>query len=258
VSRRPHNGTCHICGSEGKLSYEHVPPEKAFNDRLVVQAAMREYLDAGCRWPERGKILQRGAGAYTLCERCNNNTGSWYGDEYVTWAQRGLELAGRMTPGSSPATVTFTGGHPLRFIKQAVTMLFSVNGPEFAGRHPALVKFVLDRGAKGLPPEYNIYMTVVGWGRARSSGLSAGLQLDQGRTSVVTEVAYPPFALLMTLGPDWLDDVGRITHFADCGYDEQRDVRVRLAAGEIVTPYPQDYRTREQVDRDAAASSQTT
>jgi hypothetical protein len=125
-----------------------------------------------------------------------------------------------------------------------------------AGRHPALVKFVLDRWAKGLPPEYNIYMTVVGGG-ARSSGLSAGLQLDQGRTSVVTEVAYP-FALLMTLGPDWRDDLGRITHFADCGYDEQRDVRVRLVAGEIVTPYPQDYRTREQVDRDAAAASQTT
>jgi hypothetical protein len=257
VNRRPSLGKCHICGLGGKLSYEHVPPEKAFNDRRVVRAPMQEYLDTGLQWPERGKTLQRGAGAYTLCERCNNNTGSWYGDEYVTWAQRGLELAGRMTPGSAPATVTFIGGHPLRFLKQAVTMLFSVNNTEFAERHPVLVKFVLDRWSKGLPPDYNFFLTIVGGKRARSSGLSVALQLEQGRTVAVTEVAHPPFALSMTLGQDRRDDVGRITHFADCGYDEQRDVRVRLVAGEISTPYPEDYRTREQVDRDATASSQT-
>ena len=26
-----HYGKCHICGKEGKLTFEHIPPRKAFN-----------------------------------------------------------------------------------------------------------------------------------------------------------------------------------------------------------------------------------
>ena len=29
---------------------------------------------------------QKGAGNYTLCKECNNNTGDWYADEYIKFA----------------------------------------------------------------------------------------------------------------------------------------------------------------------------
>ena len=28
-------GKCHICGKDSKLSYEHIPPQKAFNNQKV-------------------------------------------------------------------------------------------------------------------------------------------------------------------------------------------------------------------------------
>jgi len=58
--------------------------------------------------------------------------------------------------------------------------------------------------------------------------------------TTITEVAYPLFALAVILSPDWRDALGRITHFAYCGYDDQRDVKVRLVAGRLANPYPKD------------------
>jgi len=37
-----HTGECCICGKIGKLTFEHVPPKAAFNDRGVFQAKMEE------------------------------------------------------------------------------------------------------------------------------------------------------------------------------------------------------------------------
>lgn len=33
MSKQEHYGICHICGKYGKLSYEHIPPQSAFNNR---------------------------------------------------------------------------------------------------------------------------------------------------------------------------------------------------------------------------------
>jgi hypothetical protein len=33
MGKRTKNGRCHICGNVGELSFEHVPPEKAFNNK---------------------------------------------------------------------------------------------------------------------------------------------------------------------------------------------------------------------------------
>ena len=39
-------GPCHICGKYGKLSFEHSPPEAAFNDRPLVYAAIKKLIGA--------------------------------------------------------------------------------------------------------------------------------------------------------------------------------------------------------------------
>ena len=83
-------GRCRLCGNEGRLSFEHVPPRAAFNDRPILLYKFDEILDLGPddTPPEGGTVQQKGAGAYTLCERCNNNTGSWYGKHFVSWCHR--------------------------------------------------------------------------------------------------------------------------------------------------------------------------
>jgi 5-methylcytosine-specific restriction endonuclease McrA len=84
---RSPTGTCHLCGFVGKLTFEHVPPASAFNDRRIsspdIRAALAlDDLDLLDSLPRRQS--QRGQGGYTLCGHCNSTTGSWYVPEYST------------------------------------------------------------------------------------------------------------------------------------------------------------------------------
>jgi hypothetical protein len=254
MSRQCPDGVCRICRAKGPLSFEHVPPKAAFNRVPVVRSTMEDYLKAGGNWDViKGRMSQRGAGECTLCERCNNRTGGWYGSEYAEWAKLGLEWLARIPPEIPPVEVTIQNRYPMRFLKQVITMLFSVNAAGFADDHAELVAFVLDPRKTNLPPIYQLYMTVVAGPRSRSSGLSS-MSFDRGVIELVTEVAHLPFAFLMVVGEPRRDDLGCITHFADLGYDDRREVRIRVKAGEIFTIYPDDHRTRDRAEREAQAS----
>src|SRR4051812_30257519 len=87
-------GVCHLCGLYKELSYEHVPNEAAFNDRKVLLASVDEYWNRGVAQglKVRGKQLQRGFGAHTLCEKCNNTTGRWYGPHFVEFCRQGMQF----------------------------------------------------------------------------------------------------------------------------------------------------------------------
>ena len=87
-------GICKLCGKKRKLTFEHVPPNKAFNSETVVNYFLKDINDTAPMIDESeisekniyGKDNQRGGGGYYLCGDCNNNTGSWYMDEYVDLA----------------------------------------------------------------------------------------------------------------------------------------------------------------------------
>jgi hypothetical protein len=258
MGHRKVNGKCRICGVDGNLSFEHVPPKAAFNNAPAVGYKMDEYFRTNGDFASmRGEKNQRGVGAFTLCVRCNNNTGAWYGTEYVEWARVGFGILDRVPPGEPSFEVSVHDRYPLRFIKQIVTMIFSVNSLGFNDGHPELVRFVLNRDRKHLPPQYQVYLTIVGGPYARSAGITGlqdGLGSGSATTQVVTEVGYPPIAGLLLIGEKRRDDLGCITHFADCGYDEKREVTARLQSGQLATPYPDDYRTRERVERDVQST----
>ena len=155
---KPHYGTCHICGVYDKLSFEHIPPEKAFNDKPILKAEFNSLIesDFGFNPIKGGRIQQRGIGGYTLCESCNVKTGGWYADDFVEWCYQGFLFLKR-TEGKVSMKLPY---HifPLRVLKQIVTMFFSINGPSFRDQYPDLVKFVLDRERKYLNPRIRIYI----------------------------------------------------------------------------------------------------
>lgn len=70
-----HYGQCHICGKYSKLTFEHVSPENAMNSGSTTiytgENVVKRYRG------EKAKYInqQQGMGKYTLCEKCNNNTG---------------------------------------------------------------------------------------------------------------------------------------------------------------------------------------
>jgi hypothetical protein len=149
------------------------------------------------------------------------------------------------------ARVRFSGVNRLRFLKQIMTMLFSVNAPEFAKAHPELVAFVLDPQRTGVPARYRFYLALFRGPLARFVGLSVSANLASQQAAYVSEIAHPPFAYLFTLDtPPGYVPLGDITDFANAS-DTQGDVELDMVVGFGHTPYPGDYRSKAAVESEA-------
>lgn len=241
-------GVCHICGSYGHLSFEHVPPKSAFNDRPVVAIPFGDALQLGPDDPRpKGKIQQRGMGAHTLCERCNNGAGSWYGSAFVEWCYQGLEILIRAD--GKPTLIYPHHILPLRIIKQIATMFFSAVSEAFSTENQELVQFVLDRERRYLPSEYSFYVYYNIEGTYRFSSTVVTWNLFEGRKSVFAEITFPPFGYVMTLnGTDPPNDkLFPINHFAHFEYGEFYTAQLKLPVLPTFLTIPGDYRTREEI-----------
>lgn len=239
-------GVCHICGQHGPLTFEHVPPRAAFNDKTVYSLSGEDAMRYVPGVSAPGKQMQRGAGDYTLCGQCNSRTGDWYANDFAQFCYQGSDVLVRS--GDNPRLIYLHYVYPLRVIKQIVAMMFSVNGPEFQASHPALVKFVLNREARYLSPKYRffVYFTTIGTNRA--VGTVGWLNVVKGTGSVFSEISFPPFGYIMTLDSPPPDGrVVEITHFARYDYAEMEVAPLHLPVLPTHLSFPGDYRTQEQI-----------
>ena len=233
----------------GPLSFEHIPPRKAFNERPVVRARFEELVGLGPDEPIRGQTQQRGMGEYTLCPKCNNNTGSWYGKNFVDWCYQGFEILLRSK--GNPSLLYLNYLFPLRILKQIITMFFSVNGAEFCDANPELVKFVLNRDKKYLSPKYRFFVYYNTSSRLRCSGVSARIDINTQNICVFSEMNYFPYGYVMTFDSPPPDQrLFDITHFSMCSYNEFKVTTLKLSVLPTHLWFPGDYRPKEQIIRD--------
>ena len=84
------DAACHVCGAVGDLTFEHLPPRSTGNrhrtELVDIQAWLRPEEHGS---EEKGRISQKGAGAETLCEECNNRSGRLYVPELRRWVRVG-------------------------------------------------------------------------------------------------------------------------------------------------------------------------
>ena len=246
-------GKCHLCGEPGELSFEHVPPRKAFNERPVVKAQFEDIIGLGPDEQIRGTIHQRGAGGYTLCPKCNNDTGRWYGVSFIDWCYQGFEILEKTN--GKPTLIYLNYLFPLRIIKQIITMFFSVNGSEFGDANPELVKFVLNRDKKYLSPKYHFFVYYNISSRLRCSGVSARVDINTQNMCVFSEVNYFPYGYVMTFDSSPPDPrLFEITHFSKYNYNEFKVMTIKLPVLPTHLWFPGDYRTKEQIIKDRIKS----
>jgi len=256
-------GKCRICGQEGKLSLEHVPPQKAYNQETVIEYTLENWVR---NQKVKGKQRQGGLGEYTLCEKCNPNTGSWYGTEYGRWATMAFDALNILNnnpdilSSKNAITITLKDVYPLRFLKQVITCLFSVinvnPGSTFADNNPEMVKFILDKNQTNLPETYNFYLSLyrkpsilrrfplaaklpVSYDKNKSGNIIPGTLIFKPE-SIFSEMAHPPFRLVMTHGTPF-PDATDISYFKNFRYDECMDLILPLKIGTGLTPYPGSY-----------------
>ena len=246
-------GTCHLCSEDTELTFEHVPPEKAFNGTRLRSFGIDDWLKNNGELPETGgKIRQRGFGAYTLCDPCNTKTGAWYGAEYVRWAVGFWETLDQIPHSQERATICVQSRFPLRFLKQACTMFFSANAPRsFAARHCDLARFLLNKESREFPRDIDVCLSLYRGPLARVIGVTGKLEVAIGAAELVSEVAYPPFALRLISNCGPADRLGSISHFTNYAFGDRADLSLAVGVGAGNTPYPGDYRSKERVLADA-------
>jgi len=131
---------CHICLLKEKLTREHIPPEKAFNDctklwdRLVLNSDSKTI----------GRVqIKGGLWVKTLCGKCNNDVCSPYAKEYVRFVKQLVESP-KLFDGTSNGRIISVKANPLFLAKQIVTMILAIEDVQFAKHHPELRSFVMD------------------------------------------------------------------------------------------------------------------
>ncbi len=251
--RRPIEGYCAICGTYGQLTFEHVPPEKAFNDKPVVMLADEEAMRLAPDERAKGPLQRRGMGEYTLCGRCNNKTGHWYGGAFVDWCIQGMDILRRA--GGQPTLIYPHHIYPLRVFKQIITMFFSANH-ENLRRHGELVRFVLDKERRYLAPTYRVFVYYNNVGRARFSKFSGVLDIEKGTSVLMSEITFPPFGYVLTLeSPPPDPRLIEITHFARSDYDTRLSLPLRLPVLPTHVWVPGDYREHGQIIEEGPPSA---
>jgi hypothetical protein len=245
--RKRKSGQCRICGEQDTLSYEHVPNREAYNNQTIIEYSWEdEFVKKRIATP---RIVQRGMGQYTLCQKCNNDTGHWYGGEYTGWARACFEFLKSRKPSpveADEAVVILHDVYPLRFLKQVVVCFFSVT-PGLAQTHPGLVGYVLNKQEKRIPEDCQFFMNFYFGAKPklRRWPLAGKIpvlvqhgQLIPLGAAVISEITHPPFALVLAHGTGF-QGAGNITRFTDYDYDQRaKDVALKLQVikGESTLP----------------------
>ena len=234
MAKRKGSGFCHICGNYRELTKEHTPMKEAFNKNSYISAGPKDIVQriidpllTGT--PPRGKVEQGGVSDYTLCGKCNNDTGSWYGGQYLSWCRKGMEIL--MKSGGRPSLIYIYNVYPLAIIKQISSLFCSINPPTIAQRNAELRKFLLDKEAKGLPQRFRYYCFFCIEDRNTAIGNAYMVNFETGISIPISQFSCPPFGYVMTINSKPPDRrLFEITHFSKYGYYEIVDMKLKINA----------------------------
>jgi hypothetical protein len=250
----PH-GVCHLCGTSGPLTFEHVPPRAAFNEHRVLEADIQKLIGSDLLADLKN---QRGSGKYTLCGQCNNLTGRWYGHSYVQFVHQIFPLCHTVQP--DQFVEVQCSMQPLNVFKQMLVMFCSASPPEFAKRRPELVRYLLNRDLVecGDLRDLNLSISLYDLNNshaARQSGIIGRIELGNPKAHIYSEISFPPFNVVMSLsGTSPEPRLFDISWFARFHFNERRDVKLRLHNLAVNSYFPGDYRTMDELAATLAES----
>ena len=227
-------GICHLCGQYAELSFEHVPPKSANNkDRARLLTGKEIFNTQKLR---AGKSLryinqQQGAGNYTLCKDCNNNTGDWYAKEYIKFANEiGYILTNQIDLNTAKGIGLDSDKlYFQRIIKQILCMFLSTIQPEYAMTFNDIREYVLNKESTAFnDKKYRVSMYLLKNYEISHSGV-VGLLVKENNQTVIRKVAVMnlyPIGFILEIDPPkkTIPDTTNITKFTTLRYDELQNV----------------------------------
>ena len=279
-----HYGKCALCGQECELTFEHIPPRAAFNNIPSKYYSAQEILNRHGKMPWDFSGLkytkqQRGSGAYTLCAKCNNLTGTWYGNDYQdAIMQIGAALIELSERENKKVKIRINKIYALRFIKQVLSMFCSINSSESLQQYSTIDdnfdssiypqplkllcdsvkvfddirKFVLDKNAAGLDKEkIKLCMYLVNSGINKQNAIIAKMNIQKNEITIASEISSFPVGYILYLFPsdNQLYTGFDITSLADYKYDDLIYMEFPYKLYESNTIITDDFRTKEEIEK---------
>ncbi|MDE0313343.1 MAG: hypothetical protein OXM61_00445 [Candidatus Poribacteria bacterium] len=163
-------GICALCNTKNvTLTEEHIFPgakrnrcnnlpfeATLFNDAISTPIVEGQSTMNLKELKKKGLVRhkQGGQSVYSLCKKCNNNTGSWYGNAYIDWKNQWDQIRKSYLNQNSKSIKGKITFNPLRFLKQIVSCFISVDYLNHSGNpsiednlrniQPEFFDFVLD------------------------------------------------------------------------------------------------------------------
>lgn len=250
-------GVCHICGKREVLTFEHVPPKAAFNDKsanlISLETVLKSDTINNLPWETKGlyyKQFQRGKGFYSLCRNCNNNTGAWYGNQYVSFIS-GIHTALNSIEAKKDTAaglkMTLDNMYPLAILKQIISMFCSIN-PDGIG--DKFRDFILDPHSHSFDQsKYKICSYLHKGSLERYCPVTSTANIKSLHYQIVSEIATYPVGYILYFVTDHESGFfgTDITSFSECDYDTPHTLSITLPFYETNTYFPTDFRLKPEI-----------
>ena len=229
-----HEGVCHICGKYGELTFEHIPPEKAFNSQRAKIYSGDEALKRSKGEPSRYLNFQKGMGKYSLCQSCNNDTGAWYAHTYCDFAMDVIKSLHKNKPLEHGDVVEFIFREcpVLQIVKQVIAMFCSLLPYEEVQRL-GFDKLLLEKERNIVNRELfdlRMYLTPIETGQLMCGPAVAFIKKDESAEAIcVADLGAYPFGFILNLTPEIpVEYGGSIMDMFNVKYDEKHDFKLSL------------------------------
>lgn len=198
--KRRRNGPCNICGVQGPLTWDHVPPQGSIElqpveiDRVAADLVSSLAL-------EKPEVSQDGVKFRTLCARCNNDRlGASFDPALIEFARvvsRFLQTTLILPP------VLQAEVRPNAIIRSVLRHLVAARLSLDPGLFDTLVNDLLDDPVKPLPAEINVFYWIHPYAQqiVLRDALMPAVRGQYGDFQRFGVLKFFPLAFLVTTAP---------------------------------------------------------
>lgn len=249
-------GLCVLCNEEKQLTYEHVPPRAAGNNKPArLYRAIDSLRSTNRPWDFTGlsyKNAQKGTGDFYLCAKCNNGSGRWYAEAFSEMYRQ--TAAQHVTPFCIKSmdvswTIRYVNIKPMNIAKQILLMVACVSGRGFLNAHPGLDKVLNEKYAN--PAARDVPSLRVFLNAGSLSAFYGPMAVMRGESEVMAGVNADIFGFQAKLHGStnhqgYLDISSWVV---DYEYDEEASFSLKIPCKETNTSFPEDHRSRAEIEQ---------
>ncbi|KAA8473718.1 hypothetical protein BDE36_0202 [Arcticibacter tournemirensis] len=219
---------CALCGKHELLTFEHIPPQCAFNNKAIFVQSHEHLTEENSYLYGKMKKSQRGFGKQSLCASCNNSTGNWYVKDFCSFAEQGMKI---LKDNKVPEYIQ--GNYiikPQNVIKQILIMFLAADSLGAIRDSPGISEYLLNRESMAWPEKVNIYLYSNSSPKKRMLGYCIVGDIGAQGVYKWSEINYQPFGYFFTYdSPPPNEFMINISDFSKVPYNIEKSVQITTA-----------------------------